>query len=68
VPKHANSRFTFQGWKSQSANTENPGYPKNRAQPKNQKQTKLRETDSSAEKTWAKLDVKRNSESSRSSL
>jgi hypothetical protein len=54
----ANTRFAFQSWKSQVADTENPSYRENQAKPKEQKQTQLRETRNSAEKTWPKLDVK----------
>jgi hypothetical protein len=54
---NANTRLAIQSWKSQIANTENPGYAKNQAQPQDQKQTKLRETRDSSEKAWAKLDI-----------
>jgi hypothetical protein len=57
VQKHANTRLTFESWKSQVANAENPGYAQESAKPKDEKQAQLRETRHSAEKTRAKLDV-----------
>ena len=54
---NANTRFAIQSWKSQIANTKNPGHAKNQTQPQNQKQTKLRETSNSAKKTRAKLAI-----------
>jgi hypothetical protein len=55
VHTHANTRFIIQSWKSPNANPENPAYGKNQAEPKDQKQTQLRKTRDSAEKTWSKL-------------
>jgi len=57
VYKHANTRLTVQSWKSKIADAENPSPAKSQAQPKKPKQAKLRETRSSAEKAWAKLDL-----------
>jgi hypothetical protein len=41
VHTHANTRFTIQSWKSQNANPENPAYRKDKAKPKDEKQTQL---------------------------
>jgi hypothetical protein len=57
VHTHANTRLAIQSWKSQIANTKNPGYAQKSAKPKDEKQTKLRETSNSAKKTRAKLAI-----------
>jgi hypothetical protein len=59
VQNHANTRLTFESWKSQVTDAENPGNAQKSAKPKDEKQTQLRETRHSAEKTRPKLDVTR---------
>jgi len=54
---NANSRFTFESWKSPVSNTENPGAAEKSAEPEKPKQTQLRETRDSAAETGPKLDV-----------
>jgi len=54
----ANSRFTFESWKSQVSNAKNPGSAENCAQPQKPKQTQLRKTCYSAEETGPKLGVR----------
>jgi hypothetical protein len=57
VQFNANSRFTFESWKSQVSNAENPSAAKKGAKPEKPKPTQLRETRDSAAETGPKLDV-----------
>ena len=52
---YANSRFTFESWKSKVSDAKNHGTRENCSKPKNQKQTQLRKTCDSATKSRAKL-------------
>jgi len=54
---NANSRKLIESWKSKVSNAENPGDTKNRAKPKKQNPTQLRETRDSAAESRSKLDV-----------
>jgi len=55
--KYANSRFTFESWKSKVTNPKNHSYAENRSKPKKPQQTQLWKTRHSAAESRAKLDV-----------